>query len=287
MNRGVEPCIQKVEQLLRGGGAAGSVATELRKEAVELLSWYSSTAAIDEFEDSSDSTKSEMLALAVKLHNKARNLTSQAHGTIRTCLKATAAWMLSIYGGDKSKVLSAVTSILSKSGEELASMDEFAEPALKCLSGTILYWNRASALSLHTALSPVELQDMKLSVFWASLEKAKLLWSRTGAVDEVRKTISVAAELMQTLPSRTKLSFAERVATIAKDMAQKSDHVQDSIHMFKMALNGVDSALLPVVHVVSEAEGDGVEGRQVPPVEARILRLNVQLSLAFLYMQAK
>jgi hypothetical protein len=292
MNKEIEPCVQLVEQLLRGAVPAGSIAVDLRKKAVNLLSWYSTSQAIDEFESCGDSEKSDALAMAVKLHNKSRNLTSPVHAEIRTSLKATSAWMLSLYGGDKIKVLSAVISILSKSGEELSLIDDHdhAELAVKCLSGAVIYWNRVVALSLHKTLSPIELQDMKLAAFYAYLEKAKLIWHRGGSVPEIKKAISGAAELMQTLPPRAKLTFAERVIAITKDMAQSSKLLEETIHNFKLALNAVDSALLPSTGCDMDAECGGGEGANTTltqAADARILRLHLQLSLAFLYMQAK
>jgi hypothetical protein len=291
MRSEIEPCIQQIELLLRGGATSNTV-QELKKVSHTLLTWYSSSKNIEEYERSSESERAETLGLAIKLHNKARSLTSPAHSEIRACLKATAAWMLAAYGGDKIKVLSAATTILSKAGEELANADIYPDLASKCLSGSILYWNRATSLSLHKTMSPVDLQDMKTAAFWAHLEKAKLLWRHDGQQEEIRKIISGAAEIMQTLPPKVKMRFAERVMELVQEMSKSSNKPSDTIHLLKMALNAIDSAQLPSMHIDFDAEAGGNgEDADSPalrdPAEIKKLRLRAHLSLAFLYMQAK
>ena len=283
----IEACMLKLEQCLRGGGAQmqSALMVDLNTQATQFLSWFSSGKAVEEYESYNDSNKADMLALAVKLHNKARNLTSSTYSDVRTKLKATAAWMLSLYGGDKSKVFSVVISILSKAGEELSNSESNAELALRCLSGSILHWNRATSLSLHKALSPVELQDMKLAVFWANLEKANLLFHHGASSEEVKKAISGAAEIMVTLPPKAKLAFAEKVIVLGREMSQTSVMLEDTIHCFKLALNAVDSALLPQIY--SEDYAVDKESSAVNPSDVQKLRMNIQLSLTFLYMQAK
>jgi hypothetical protein len=291
MRSEIEPCIQQVELLLRGGGATGTIVQELKKASHRLLTWYSSPKNLEEYESATESERTETMGLAIKLHNKARNLTSPAHAEIRTCLKATAAWMLSVYGGDKIKVMFAATTILSKAGEELANADIYPDLAEKCLSGSILFWNRTISLSMHKTMPPLDLQEMKISAFWAHLEKAKLLWYHDGQQEEIRKVISGAAEIMQTLPARMKLSFADRVATLGTEMSKSSAKVTDIIHFFKMALNAIDSALLPSMQVEFDAEAGGNVDADAPPLrdsaEVKKLRLSAQLSLTFLYMRAK
>ena len=77
------------------------------EELIELaVLKYSS--AIETFANVSEEAKAELIASAVKLHNKARNLAAQYLCELRAILKACAGWILSACGGDKPKVLSVV-----------------------------------------------------------------------------------------------------------------------------------------------------------------------------------
>ncbi len=283
----VDNIIQKVETLLRGG-TPSTFATELLNVARSLLTWLSSENAIETFTTASDETKAELIASAVKLHNKARNLAAQPLCEVRAILKACAGWILSLCGGDKPKVLSVVITLLSKSGQEIIEGGRDNETGVACLNRANQVWSRATSLAIQKDISPIDWQDMKMAIFWANLEKANLL-AKVGDAENVRRAISAATEIVQTLPPRLKLTFADRVYQLALQASTQNNMTEEAVHYSKTALNAVDSAMLPYApadHL--EAEGAAVDCVSLSnAVEVKRLRLNIQLSLVFLYLQNK
>lgn len=283
----VDIIIQKVETLLRGG-TPNTFGAELLDLARSLLSWLSSSSAIETFANVSEETKAELIASAVKLHNKARNLAAQSLSEIRAILKACAGWILSACGGDKPKVLSVVITLLSKSGQEIIEGGKDGEIGVACLNRANQVWSRATSLAIQKDISPIDWQDMKMAIFWANLEKASLL-AKVGDAENVRRAISAATEIVQTLPPRLKLTFADRVYQLALQASTQSHMTEEAVHYSKTALNAVDSAMLPYAPVDSiDVEGTAVDCVSLSSaVEVKRLRLNIQLSLVFLYLQNK
>lgn len=285
----VDIIIQKIETLLRGG-AHSSLTGELHQLARSLLIWLASDKASDEYESSNDITRSEMLTSAVKLHNKARNLSMQSLGELRAILKASAGWILSIYGGEKPKVLAVVITLLSKSGQELIEFGRDVTIGLNCLSRAISMWTTAASLHIQKDVSPVDLQDMKVAIFWANLERATLLQKTDEPQQAVKKAITGAAEIVQTLPPRLKITFADRVYNLGRKITLVPTLAEEAVFYFKTAQNAVDAAMLPYsAPDLSDPDStQRVEGLNVATsTEVKTLRLHIQLSLAYLYIQIK
>ena len=72
--------------------------------------------------------------------------------------------MLYLYGGDTYKIFAVVIKILSKCGQELLLIDTIL--AYKCLKATIGFWKRSISLMMQLNASILELQELKISVFW-------------------------------------------------------------------------------------------------------------------------
>lgn len=285
----VEQILLQLELLLRGGAQSVhiNVINELNVLSRKVLLWFSASDAGAVYTADNDNHRTEVLALAVKLHNKVRNLTTSACGEIKTNLKAAAAWMLCLYGGKNAKVLSVAVNVLSKSGRELEHYGSDSDLVLRCLSGSMLYWMHVGSLSIHKDFSPVELQDMKLSALWAGVEKAKILWRIGGSPEDIRKAVAFAGDIVQSLPSRIKTSFAQEAISIADKMSQVITLAEDAIHLFKTALNAIESAMIPSVCDDVDCGGDIDKSPLAAAADTNRMKLNVLLALAFLYMTAR
>jgi hypothetical protein len=282
----VESVILQVEGVLRGGSIIDQLCYEkLKTESLTLLKHYSSRDAIEEFESCDHEQKAKMLALAVKLHNKARNLTNLAYISIRTYLKASAGWILSLYGGDNVKVLTSVITLLSKAGHELSSCEGQSEMAIVCLMGSKAFWNRAVSLSIQKDLAPIPYQEIRISTFWANIELASLLWKLKRPQEEIRLSVLAAQEMIQTLPARIKLTFAERVLGLGRELSNEKDLLGIAKDYIQTALRAIEAAVLPNLGDNADTEDENLMIRKSP--EVKKLKLNAQLSLAFLHMETK
>ncbi|KAJ1439677.1 hypothetical protein B484DRAFT_171938 [Ochromonadaceae sp. CCMP2298] len=275
----VNNIIQQVEAIMRGGGNANamqSISISLKENAKDLLTLIS--ASIPDSAGTSED-KEGKLASAVKLHNKARNLTSQCHTEARCYLKAIAAWMFLRYGEQKASVHGIVIKLLSKSGQEMMTMAEGQELAGTCLSTAVQLWNTGASLSFQKDIPPHDLQDIKLSAFWAQMSLMSLLSPSQRA--EMKMAVSGAMELVQTLTARLKITFAERIIRLGHQAAH-GEMVQEAIHYYQVALSSIDSAMLPM--------GMGEEAQSIQLrkcTEVKQLRLEAQLALVYVYIDQK
>jgi len=273
---------QRVEMLLRGGNQ-NAVALELYNQSRMMLMDMSPERISHMMEETSEQMKVELVTAAVKLHNKGRNLssTAQSLAEVRSILKASAGWVLSIFGGDKPKVLSIVITLLTKSGQELIQYGKDCQIGSSCLSRAIYTWTRATSLAIQKDISPIDWQDMKMSVFWAYLEQISLLSSPEDSQD-LKRAITGATEIVQTLPPLLKVTFARRV----NDLALKATHAEDAVQLSKTALNVVDSAMLPYSGMEFDSAPMGGT-HQANTTDIKRLRLEIQLSLVFFYLYSR
>ena len=297
---------QKLEVLMRGGTSGNTLdLNSMKAESYSLLERLSSLPIAQVLSSIAPDKKNDIMGIAVKLHNKARNLAATTQLEMKSVLKACAAWLLYHCGEDKIKVLSTVIKIFSKAGQELLQFQSQQNNTIQCFSVTIRIWNKAVDLSIHRDLAPVDLQDVRIAVFWAHCEKAKLLHAYNFSQEEIRKDMLGALELVQTLPASLRYSFATRVMTLGTSIANEPGGVPESLKYFKVALNTLDSILMPVqsgvklrldtgasiVATASGEEDDADDGeellalRQSPDVV--LLRVNALLSLAYVYMDMK
>lgn len=117
----------------------------------------------------------EGMNLAVKLHNKVKNLPSnQLLMEIKFILKAAAGYMLVYYGCKSWKVICPTIKILSSVGKDLQKFDSYLPLALSCTSSAIKLWNNSNGIMLQDLLSSLEYQDMKILVFQVFLKETGL-----------------------------------------------------------------------------------------------------------------
>lgn len=284
----VDVVFKQVEGLLRN--ANSKAISDTARISMRLLNWFSSLDAADEVYSLSDKQKSSHLELAVKLHNKARNLVAAPLTEVRTLLKATSAWMLTLYGGEKAKTYVAAIKILSKCGQEFSAL----HPAIaqQCFLSTIDNWKKASSKSIQLDASPLELEDLKTAVFWSYVEVVRCRSYCSGVDDyeHTRKHISEAIEIMQTLPSRLKFTLAEEVMTVAYRITEQESTYQlmmmdESTYYFKTVLHIIDSAMLPDSNV--EGISSSSSSSSIVKIDMLKVKINAQLALSFIYMEQR
>ena len=280
----VDVVFKQVEGLLRN--ANSKAISDTARISARLLNWFSSLDAADEVYSLSDKQKSSHLEIAVKLHNKARNLVAVPLTEVRTLLKATSAWMLTLYGGEKAKTYVAAIKILSKCGQEFSALHPTI--AQQCFLSTIDNWKKATSKSIQLDASPLELEDLKTAVFWSYVEVVRCRSNLdVDDYEHTRKHISEAIEIMQTLPSRLKFTLAEEVMTVAYRITEQESQqllMDESTYYFKTVLHIIDSAMLPD----SNVEGiTSSSTSSIVKIDMLKVKINAQLALSFIYMEQR
>ena len=168
---------KQIEGIIRGGGIGGpsllnhNDEISVIKNIYELFDHLVSPSSQKEFIDVVD--KSARVNAAVRLHNKARNLAPAAHTELRATAKASAAWMLMLFNLPVPKSLCAVIKLLSRAGQETQPYSELV--SLKCCTAATDLWKRMSVQTLSQIMLPLELQDIKIAVLQAFLDRADIV----------------------------------------------------------------------------------------------------------------
>ena len=154
------------------------------------------------------------LSIAIKIHNKIRNLSSIHYVEVKNVLKAAAAIMISVYGEETPKSICIAIKLLSKaahdiavhlkktasardfiSTEQLVQLSEKADSlVVQCSSTAIRLWSTSNSVAAQKLLPPVEYQDMKMAAYQAYLDQALALsrQSTSANQDSIRKALSGA-----------------------------------------------------------------------------------------------
>lgn len=168
---------RQIEGIIRGNSVGGpslpnnSDEIPVIKTIYELFDHLVSPHWQKEFIDVVD--KTARVNAAVRLHNKARNLPPAAHAELRATAKASAAWMLMLFNLPVPKSLCAVIKLLSRAGQETQSYSELV--SLRCSTAATDLWKRMSVQTLSQSMLPLELQDIKIAVFQAFLDRADIV----------------------------------------------------------------------------------------------------------------
>ena len=116
------------------------------------------------------------------------------------------------------------------------------------------------------------------------MERAELLSRLNHKQDEIRKTLSGAMELVQTLPMSQKLNFAYLALRLGHKAAESEETTPDAVHYFKVVLNTVDSPeTVSIRSNVSESDEEVSYSKSSSALFE--LRIKAQLSLAFCYKE--
>lgn len=170
----------------------------------------------------SKEVKDKYLQMAILLHNKARNLIQSTFLELRAILKAVSACILYNYSSPSTKSMIMCIKLLTRSGQELNIIRNQKERSFLCyISATNIWSKQLNQSILSSSLAPIELQELKMSSFQAYLDIAIYLTQdiiinslNTNQKDKIKQSIMCALDLVQSLPSSNKLTFAESVMNI-------------------------------------------------------------------------
>lgn len=173
---------KNIELIIRGGSTSNLTDNGVLLNTMrDLFDHLTSPTLEQKFTEAED--KTARVNIAVRLHNKVRNLAPAVHAELRAIAKACAAWMLMLFNQPVPKSLCAVIKLLSRAGQEMQPFSEAI--ALKCCGAATGLWTRISVQTLSQMMPPLELQDIKIAVFQAYLDWANIL-VRMNAVENCR-----------------------------------------------------------------------------------------------------
>lgn len=285
--------IKSVETLLRSGNVGGKDCLgDMLRESQTLFEWFISQEALQEAVKLNTATRTSHVSLAVKLHNKARNLTSATYAEIKPLLKAVSAAMLSVYSDKNPKIVAIILKLFSKAAQELQARCSTQQLAYQCCITAVQLWaNNNSEYTLERVLPPIEYQEVKIAVFQTYMDTA-LLSEQLGYDRSIaRTTTSRAMEMVQSLPVVLKISFASQALLMGTNLTTPQT-MSDATHYFSLALAAISSALLQQSCGGRGEEdcGDGGDDSNAAyehKQELLKLRTQAQLSLAYAFMETK
>lgn len=234
----IENALKMVEKLMRGGitnqiqmnGNDSSI-----NQANNLFLWAISSQAAEE--ELKQTERDLFVSSAIKLHNKARNLTSAAFDELRALLKAAAAWIIVKFNKETSNSLCSVIKLLSKASQELRQFDVHVDHSLQCSVAAASMFARLSVPALVKSLPPIELQDLRIAAFHAYLTTAELSNDNTL----VDKCIKDAFDIVQFL-NGLKLHFIHRILHVGSKLTTSRTSTT-SIHWFEMTIHVIEDII--------------------------------------------
>lgn len=127
------------------------------------------------------------------------------------------------------------------------------------------------------------------------MDETELLEKLQYKQEDIRRALSGAMELVQTLPLSLKLSFACLALRLGHAVVEKGGLLLDAMHYFKIVLNTVDSGSkmmktnesIPLSDSDRRESGDVEKAAALSKSEATIveIRVKAQLSLAYCYKE--
>jgi hypothetical protein len=277
--------IQQLEIIIRNGatGVDSKENADLLHEAYKLCIWYSRDDPATLLGGMDSENIANHVSFAVKLHNKARNLTAPLHAELRTILKAAAAWMLSVYSDKTPKISSVIIKLLSKASQEITLLNNKEDLSLKAANAAIAAWLSSNQIAMQKLLAPIEMQEIKISVFNAYIEKAKISSVLRYDNDVTRCAAAAALEIAQTLPAAFKICFADHAMRLGYDAASSTATMDDAIHFFRLSLNSLSGARS--IESISSIPDDNETLMMSPEIIK--MRIKIQLSLAYALTETK
>ena len=107
----LEDIFKLVDHLLRGKPADSKV-DQLLRLGMTLVDW---AVTLDvNSSPIAQSKREEIVAVAIKIHNKARNLPTDLYGPVRSVLKTAAAWMLFHFSKKTPAAICMILKLLSR-----------------------------------------------------------------------------------------------------------------------------------------------------------------------------
>eukprot|EP01038_Epipyxis_sp_PR26KG_P006211 gene6211-8556_t len=277
--RSIESVLYKLESFMRGGNQSSSPSAypELLSSSRSIVYDLCETDVLN-LSKIDESTSSQFATAAVALYNKSRNLSSNGHAELRVILRALSAWILYIYTERSLKVVSIIAKILGKTVHDLLRWRDYDTVAVKSAKVIIDLWLDSE---LRRNLTPLELQDMKISAFYGYLAEANLMICTSKPLDleNMKKCISSAMEITQMLSVGIKVQFSEMTLQLGLRLVE-INYEKEAIDVLKLSLLSMEDILSMNGQNTRSLENDLNSLQLKGCVE---LKLKAHLSLTYAY----
>ena len=277
----------KIERIIRGGTQSSfpQEAIALCNSLFELLS--SNAACHAALKNLSESETTGRMNVAVRLHNKVRSFTNVALFELKARTKACAAYFLYVLSKSSAKALCNIMRLLGRACQETHQYSQTM--AQQCCEATIQLYDTVNMEDFSRQLPPMELVDVKITIFQAYLDLANILTnSGTSDMERIRMSIAGAMEIVQQLPDTKKTQFCRDIILLGSKLTV-AGAVEDAIYHFHTVLNCLDV-------LWNSASAPPVAGRAATMIDAPSaadiedllqLKMRAQLSLAYCFKELK
>ena len=276
----------KIERIIRGGTQSSfpQEAIALCNTLFELLS--SNADCHTALKNLSESETTGRMNVAVRLHNKVRTFTHVNYAELKARTKACAAYFLYVLSKTSAKALCNIMRLLGRAGQETQEYSQ--KMAQQCCEATIQLYDTVNMEDFSRQLPPMELVDVKITIFQAYLDLANIVVSSdTGVLERVRLSISGAMEIVQQLPDAKKTQFCRDVIILGTKLIISHGAVEDAIYLLHTALNCVD-VLWNSASAPSLAGRGTIDVPSAANIEHLLqLKIRAQLSLAYCFKELK
>lgn len=233
----MDQIIVKIEVMLRGGSMklTDDDVDDLKHDAYDIYALFRKGHNMN----LSEEYKRQLLEISIKLHNKIRNL-SNSLIEIRAILKAACAWAFAALSEKHDKVSVIVIRLLRKAGEELTHI-KIMDKAFDCFIAATNLWKTVENAHYIDQLPPLEVQDLKLAIFFCHLQVLKLLSAEDGKTNEIKEHLQAAMNLSPYVSIKNRFNLAELMAGIASQLSMKNQFHSAAINLFDKCIDILDS----------------------------------------------
>lgn len=272
-----------IERVIRGGGASNPIEATLK--ATQLFEMLSNVQVRESFLKLTEAERNERMNVAVRLHNKVRTFTQVAYAELKARTKACAAFFLYVLNTEnpKASVRTHIIRLLGRACQEIQPYSEIT--AHRCCEGAIKLYNPVNMEDFSRHLPPLELVDMKNTIFQAYIDQANLL-VRNGDMEQIRKSIAGANEIVQSLPDVKKMQFARELIQLGSQLSSMVGAVQDAAYLLQTATNCLD--LLWSTASAPPAARVAIDNPSPASLDELLtLKIKAQLGLAYCFKEMK
>ena len=258
----IDTVLKKLEVFLRSSQSKADP-----QEIQELVGYayrifdYFHNVVVNKKEEVRVDNNQDYVELAVKLHNKVRNMTVPSLSIAKNLLRACAAWMFILFGDKTSKILSIIIKLLSKSGEDLCRCEETKAYGLHCFNACIILWKSSGDVNLYDQLPALDLQDTKFCVF-KSLQGV-IMNSNIATMDisDIKQVASFGLELAESLDDRFQLSLVDTLFKIGHQLTNQDNNKNDALYFLNLAINILRKPIfIQILQEEDERYGDSSDG---------------------------
>lgn len=284
----IDKIMSKLELLLRGGQSkiqSNEIQELLILSNKIYLFFFNIVSKGNEY---NSNQKNQFLELAVKLHNKARNLTSQNLTEIRTILKASCAWMFIIFGDKNSKILSTIIKLLTKCGEEFHLNHKNNRCASECYNSVCILWSNSNDIPIYNDLPPLELQEIKLAVFRSLIGKINIEINndeKNFEIKKIKQNFASILSLVSGLHIRYRLLIIDRLLKVGHKCADLKMNLRDALHFITIALDLLDN--VKIDELINCNDDNVVSSKVVDEFKEQIIEYKIKSFLMLVYIYSE